>query len=528
MATTINVTPNATGTAATLSFAYDKDAVEWVKGFAGRSFDGTRKCWTVPLSSKNVERMIAGAKQYAIDTSRLTAAREQAQQSIAASQSLDSNFCVRDGLLGTLRPYQSAAVGYKQGRRAVYIGDEMGLRKTISALAIVHHENGYPACVFSPAVVATNWRAEAKAWLGDGIRVQLLTSAKTEVDPGADIVIASYGSAHNTSVQTSTFATVICDEAHFVKNSQSKRAQAVSAVAAKAESLIMLSGTPLTNKPRDLYAQLELMGLAGYGKEFGGFKQFATRYCGGEETKYGFKADGATNMSELAERMRATCYIRRVKEQVLTELPDLQRQTISVDIAAEFKRELSAIKNSIIKEQPGAVLSALTKSMAVLGRAKVSAALDFIEDCDDKLIVFSSHVDVQRALLDGLHEKEIGHVHILGDDSMSARDVAVTAFQSDASVRVVVCSTLAASVGITLTAASTVLFVEQDFTAAVLDQAEARAHRMGQKNAVNAVYLVARHEIDEELAGLIAHKRRVAHKLAEPVTGDLLRVFGSK
>jgi len=172
-----------------------------------------------------------------------------------------------------------------------------------------------------------------------------------------------------------------------------------------------------------------------------------------------------------------------------------------------------------------AALKAMTDEMVAVGKGKIEAAGQFMEDfaeSGNKLIVFSNLREVQQGLLQKARELGVPTVHILGDDSSEKRDQAVQAFQTDPRVKFAVCSLKAAGVGITLTAASDVLMVEQDWTPANLDQAEDRAHRMGQKNAVNVTVLVMQDTIDDSLREVIDGKRKVASDLSQPVMAEVL------
>ncbi|MBU2833001.1 DEAD/DEAH box helicase [Acidithiobacillus ferriphilus] len=520
-----------------MSFPYSADDLNFVKNqFDGRQYDGRSRSWLVPVTDGNLEKIRANHGRFGEVEAVLRRLQQSRAAAVEASQAFAATeaFKLRPGLSGALRPYQQAGVEFITGHaeNKAYIGDEMGLGKTITALATIHQEQAYPALVVCPAVVVGNWKREANTWLPDK-QVQIIKSGKDKIDPKADIVVASYALAGVAAGHK--FAQVVCDEAHYLKNQKAKRTETVVAIAKAAPRRLLLSGTPVTNKPQDLFAQLEVLDVTGQGKPLGSFFQFATRYCAGRQGRYGFEADGATNLDELSQRLRAGTYLRRDKAQVLTELPEKQRQFIPVGIPADTKRRIKEVEAEYRVAQkahvPGAALKAMTDEMVAVGLGKIEAAGAFMEDFAEtgkKLIVFSNLREVQQGLLQKARDLGVPTVHILGDDSSEKRTQAVESFQKDPKIQFAVCSLKAAGVGITMTAASDVLMVEQDWTPANLDQAEDRAHRMGQKNAVNVTYLVMENTVDETLKQVIEAKRGVASDLSQPVKAEVLAKWDAK
>ena len=513
-------------------FKYDPDLLDFVKTeFAGRQWDAATKSWLVPATDRNIAKIRENPGRFAGRFNELLErVRAERAAKIERSQAFHptEGFVLRSGLGGELRPYQKAGVEFitQHAKGKAYVGDEMGLGKTITALAAIHHEQAYPALVVCPAVVVGNWKQEAEKWL-PGKSVQILKTGKDTVDPKADIVIASYALAG--VAKGHRFEQIVCDEAHYLKNQKSQRTKTVAEIAKATPRRLLLSGTPVTNKPKDLFAQLEIVDVAGKGKPFGSFFAFATQYCGGQHGRYGFEADGATNIEELNQRLRDSVYLRRDKAQVLTELPEKQRQILLVGIPPETKKRIREIEKEYDRDKEnrvlGAEIKAMTSEMVAVGLGKIDAAAEYLEDFAEtgkKLIVFANLREVQQALLKKAGDMGIPHVHILGDDSAEDRTRAVQSFQTDPKVQFAICSLKAAGVGVTLTAASDVLMVEQDWTPANLDQAEDRAHRMGQKNSVNVVYLVMQGTIDQKLSEVIEHKRKISADLSKPVMNDVL------
>jgi SWI/SNF-related matrix-associated actin-dependent regulator of chromatin subfamily A-like protein 1 len=233
---------------------------------------------------------------------------------------------------------------------------------------------------------------------------------------------------------------------------------------------------------------------------------------------------GNAALERLHWHLRSHCYVRRLKADVLPQLPPKRQVPIPVELSNETEYRL-AERDLIawLQSQPLELRSLETKIAAALrnerlvqlnhlrrlaGRGKLQASLAWIADfleSGEPLVVFADHVEVQHALVDRFPEA----VHVLGHDNATERDAAVMAFQRDGGPQLIVCSLRAAGQGITLTRASNVAFLELDWTPARLAQAEDRCHRIGQADAVTAWYLLAPETIDETMAELLEHKRGV-------------------
>ena len=285
----------------------------------------------------------------------------------------------------------------------------------------------------------------------------------------------------------------VFDEAHRLKEAKSQRTQAARKLAGQAaedQLVLFLTGTPVLNRPRELVQPLLMLGVLS--DEPGAkltSRWFLNRFCWD-----GQGYNGAQHTDELATFLRS-CMIRRTKAQVLTELPAKQRVELWSELSPEGRRAFDALAIEIVKRYRRTnklTIQDLTALRRAASAAKAMDALawarDFLDTTDEKLIVFAHHIETQHALIDGLRKDGHEVVSILG----SQRDVEEhkARFQ-EGTARVIVCSLLAAGVGHTLTAASTVLMVEPDWTPGINVQAEDRAHRIGQLNAVTVYYMLA-------------------------------------
>jgi SWI/SNF-related matrix-associated actin-dependent regulator 1 of chromatin subfamily A len=455
--------------------------------------------------------------------------REQHAQAaglVALSAATDAPLAV-PGLGGELKPFQRAGVSYLLNQRRAFLADEQGLGKTIEALAAIEADNAYPAVVVCPASLKLNWLRELERWLpgrsaraltGTGKTTALAGTGKTAAGTAhdADITVVNYDilAARLQELRTPAPRALVLDESHYCKNAAAKRTQAVQRLAAAvpADGLVLaLTGTPVMNRPPELIAQLRILGRLG---DFGSGAQFGRRFRGPDAHL------------RLHWHLRARCFVRRLKADVLPQLPAKTRAVVPIELDNEpeyrlAERDVVAWLQSQpldLGELDAKVAAALRAERLVrlnalkllAARGKLHAALSWIHDflsSGERLVVFARHREIQRALL----ERFPAALHILGEDGHAARDASLRAFQEPDSAgnQLIVCSIEVAGQGLTLTRSSNVAFLELDWTPAKHDQAEDRCHRIGQQDAVNVSYLLAASTIDETIATLLERKRAV-------------------
>jgi SWI/SNF-related matrix-associated actin-dependent regulator 1 of chromatin subfamily A len=413
---------------------------------------------------------------------------------------------------GELAPFQWAGVHYVLGARRAFIADEQGLGKTVEALAALEADGAFPAIVVCPASLKLNWQRETAHWLAHR-SVAVLEGRGIGPRP-ADITILNYEivAAHREALARMGPKALVVDESHYVKNPQAKRTQAMRRLAAAVAPdglRLALSGTPVLNHAEELVSQLRVIGRL---EDFGSGAQFSRKFR------------GELSEERLHWHLRRRCFVRRLKSEVLPQLP-AKRQVV-VPVALSNEREYRLAEEDVIawlREQPldlrelKARIAATLRAerLAQLGtlqrlaaRGKLAAALSWIHDfleSGEPLVVFARHIEVQEAVLARFPDA----AHLLGKDSITARDAAVAAFQSEGGPQLLIGATRVAAQGITLTRASNVAFLELEWTPAMHDQAEDRCHRIGQRDAVTAWYLLAADTIDETMAALIQRKRGI-------------------
>jgi len=476
-----------------------------------------------PALAARLRELIAAHPEIRVDDAAdrrlrsLEADRERAEATVALSRAHDAPLQI-EGLGGELRPFQRAAVAYVLAQRRTFLADEQGLGKTIEALAALHADGAFPAAVVCPASMKLVWARECERWLA-GRSVAVVHGRgeqgwQSSGADGADIVLCNYDilEAHAARLAARGLRAVVFDESHYCKDPRRKRTKAAIDLAegvAQDGLRLALTGTPIINRPKDIVAQLRLIGrLADFGSGAGLGRRFR----------------GAKALDRLHWNLRAHCYVRRTKADVLPQLPAKRFAGVPIELdnAAEYRlaeqdviawlrtqpldlRTLQARVAAALRAEQLARLNYLRRLAA---RGKLRAAIAWVEDfiaSGEPLVVFAHHREVQRALVD----RFAGAAHVLGDDELAARATAVDDFQRPDGPPLIVCSLHAASQGITLVRASNVAFLELDWTPARHDQAEDRCHRIGQRDAVTAYYLLASETIDDEMASVLQRKRAV-------------------
>jgi SWI/SNF-related matrix-associated actin-dependent regulator 1 of chromatin subfamily A len=444
---------------------------------------------------------------------RLRREHDAAIEDVRRSRAHDGPaLAIEDRLGGELRPFQRAGVAYVLWSRRCFLADEQGLGKTVEALAALEADDAYPAVVVCPASLKLNWRREIEHWLPH--RSVTVVSGTSGTHKAADIVVLNYEivHAHRARLGLRTPKALVLDESHYVKNPRAKRTQAVRRlVGALAQDALRLNltGTPVMNHPEELISQLRVLGRL---EEFGSGAKFARRF------------QGAGAEERIHWHLRRSCFVRRLKVDVLPQLP-AKRQVV-VPVALENEREYRLAEKDVVqwlREQPLDLSELEAKVAATLraerlaqlntlrrlaARGKLGPALAWIHDfleSDEALVVFAGHREVQDLLIERFPDA----LHLIGRDSVEQREAAVQAFQEGHGPQLIVCATRVAGQGITLTRASNVAFLDLEWTPAMHDQAEDRLHRIGQRDAVTAWYLLAAETIDETMIELIARKRGI-------------------
>jgi len=403
------------------------------------------------------------------------------------------------------------------------LADEMGLGKTIQSIAwlIESKRPVYPAIIIVPASVKWNW--ERELMVHAGLHSQVIEGTKvprTSMMSPPDILIINY------DILKSWFSylyklkpkTIILDEVHYCKNPSAQRTKLVAQLAYKTQNVIGLSGTPLTNRPSELWPILHIIDPEKYPTK--SWFQFAQRYCNPKRTPWGWDFSGAARLPELHKRLKKTLMIRRLKKDVLKELPEKARYIIPINIHS--RKEYEYARDHLImwiaqKYGKGRARKAL-KAQAFLkvsylkrlaAKLKFREALKWIEnmseETDEKMILAAIHKPAIKAL----RKKFPNSVVIDGSVTGKKRQQAVDQFQNNPKTRYLIGNIQAAGVGITATAATIGVVAEFPWTPGELSQLEGRNHRFGQKKKVAWYYLVGKNTIEMRLCELLQTKQGI-------------------
>lgn len=525
-----------------MSFGYDRVMVQSVKQVPGVTWDNKTHSWRAPITSiAEVVKWADTFKQPVPEDVRqmLTEVNNSMSELSNASRQTDAELEVA-GL--PLLPYQRAGVAYASNARRTFIADEMGLGKTLQAIATLEHvPDSYPAVVVCPATLVLNWKAEYGRWLPHRT-VKVVTDRK-EFPSDYDVVVIGYSNISNWEKQLLNHKSYVFDESHYCKTPTAQRTKSAVKIAKSAPKdgiVLCLTGTPVTNRPAEYASQLNIIGKL---DKFGGEWGFYRRYCGAFKDKWGqWHLDGHSNLDELNERLRSTCYIRRTKEQVLTELPPVLHNPVLVDGTAaglkEYKKaetdiveylmqrakeialELGLNPNSAavvakIKAESNQHLVRLSVLRRLSAKAKMPAIKEWVESrvADGKKVVIAAH---HRDVVDEL-ALAFGNLRIQGGMDIGDIEEQKRKFMElpCEEAPVIVLSIQAAKTGHNLQIAQDVLFVELPWTPADVDQTYSRCHRLGQKSSVTATYLLCDGTIDEDIYSLIERKRGVVNQAVD-------------
>ena len=415
-----------------------------------------------------------------------------------------------------LRPYQIEGVEklieLTEKRKAAILADEPGLGKTIQVAEFINRTRPRgPVLIVCPASLRLNWRKELSAWM---------TWEPFSID------VASYEAVAARTITLSSLYTmyslVVFDEAHYLKNPSAKRTKACLAL--EAEVKLFLTGTPVVNRPMDLFPILQAIGTKWTKQEYG------KRYCNGHLTqirwkprKFAWDFSGASHTEELNATLRKHCMVRRTKAEVLTELPAKIRQLIELDIPHGESKSLREAVNRMFEGMKSAAenlnelkqiaFEELAKARLDNAKHKLPYVVSYLNDLleeESQVVVFAHH----REIIDALADEIPGSVKLYGGMTDRQKDAAVSAFQSG-KAPVFVGQIQAAGVGLTLTSARTVLFAELDWVPGNIIQAEDRCHRLGQTDTVRVIHLVAKDSVDARMVHALVDKQNIIEKVTK-------------
>ncbi|KAL2978097.1 hypothetical protein AAZX31_13G100600 [Glycine max] len=498
-------------------FQYDQVVIAAFRRIPRSSWNAKERLWIFPLSSlSEAEKVIGEIPGYNVQVDNLDPLVQRAIVAASAVPDLQDRYHkIPSFIESKLLPFQREGVRFilQHGGR-VLLADEMGLGKTLQAIAVASCvQDSWPVLIIAPSSLRLQWASMIQQWLNipssdilivlsqnggsnrGGFNI-VSSSAKSSIHLDGLFNIISYDLVPKLQnmLMTCNFKVVIADESHFLKNAQAKRTTASLPVIKKAQYALLLSGTPALSRPIELFKQLEAL----YPDVYRNVHEYGNRYCKG-----GFFGvyQGASNHEELHNLIKATVMIRRLKKDVLSQLPVKRRQQVFLDLAGKDMKQINAlfrelemvkakIKAAKSQEEAESLKFAqknlINKIYTDSAEAKIPSVLDYVGTVIEK--------------------KKVGCIRIDGSTPAASRQQLVTDFQEKDSIKAAVLSIKAGGVGLTLTAASTVIFSELSWTPGDLIQAEDRAHRIGQVSSVNIYYLLANDTVDDIIWDVVQNK----------------------
>lgn len=486
--------------------------------------------------------------------------------------------------------YQRAGIAYSEGKSGILIADEMGLGKTIQAIGIANLNRSKRVLIISPASLKYNWEKELGIWLVEKRSIGVITSKRFPKD--RDIWIINYDilNKYRDELRSVEWDLLVCDESHYLKNDETARTKEVvggnimkpkldaegnkqytesgrikktrtKVTALEAKKKVFLTGTPVLNKPAELWTTVHYLRPDVFPDQW----SFWNMFCDYKRDNFGrVDVSGSSNSNQLQILLRSNLMVRRMKKDVLKDLPPKTRQVIEIDpldaglsptelkqlkVAMESetlwsdtnKSALDKLKEVTERAEVTGDMQGYARQIASLkeaaripfydmarvrkevARAKIPLMTRFIEskmEEQDKLIVFVHHHDVAIALYERFRDNSVRITGQITDPAK--RQEAADRFQTDPNIKLIICTIKAAGVGFTLTAAYNVIFLELDWVPANLLQAEDRAHRIGQKERVIIQHFLLKGSIDARMAAKIVAKQNVADAILDDAKRELL------
>ncbi|XP_011787690.1 PREDICTED: SWI/SNF-related matrix-associated actin-dependent regulator of chromatin subfamily A-like protein 1 [Colobus angolensis palliatus] len=504
---------------------YSQDLIALFKQMDSRRYDVKTRKWSFLLEEHS--KLIAKVRclpQVQLDPLPTTLTLAFASQLKKTSLSLTPDVPEADlsevdpKLVSNLMPFQRAGVNFaiaKGGR--LLLADDMGLGKTIQAICIAaFYRKEWPLLVVVPSSVRFTWEQAFLRWL-PSLRpdcINVVVTGKDRLTAGL-INIVSFDLLSKLEKQLKTpFKVVIVDESHFLKNSRTARCRAAMPVLKVAKRVILLSGTPAMSRPAELYTQI----IAVKPTFFPQFHAFGLRYCDAKRMPWGWDYSGSSNLGELKLLLEEAVMLRRLKSDVLSQLPAKQRKIVVIApgrINARTRAALDAAamemttKDKTKQQQKDALILFFNRTAEAKIPSVIEYILDLLESGREKFLVFAHHKVVLDAITQELERKHVQHIRIDGSTSSAEREDLCQQFQLSERHAVAVLSITAANMGLTFSSADLVVFAELFWNPGVLIQAEDRVHRIGQTSSVGIHYLVAKGTADDYLWPLIQEKIKV-------------------
>jgi len=405
----------------------------------------------------------------------------------------------------TLYPHQEEAKQFLLANRRCILADAPRVGKTLpTAAAALQH---LPAIVVCPAIAKTVWEAAFNK-LDPSIPVRIISGKKqaAELITGG-VTIVNYDILSSVT-DYAGIKTVVFDECHRIKNHKAARTKAAMLMMKKIDRVYALSGTPIPNRPIELWPILHGLGIYR-----GGWFDFAARYAKMWSAPWGLDVSGASNIPELKALMRPSV-LRRKKEDVFVDYKEPQVSLITFDLPVD-KVEQTFDADALVAN-PNAILAfeGLAEIMREAGMRKIKPAAEFIDDLlqsGEPVVVFAHHKDVVHGLVEQL--KAHKPVVVVGDTPSAKRNENIAAFQAG-KTKVIVGNIAAMSEGVDLSTADTIVFVECTWSTSALEQASSRVENITKNGIKPVIYLLTiRASLDHNVLAKVLKKQNIVNQI---------------
>lgn len=546
-----------------VTFPYDTRKNSAINEIHGSWWNETKRCWVVPRRKQGeLKRLVARFNKGHKDMGLLPSQLGFEMEGCVADKTLPK-LTIEIPLKKTMREYQADGVAYGIEKKRTLIGDQQGLGKTIQAIAMIVAQKSFPCLVICKSSLVLNWEKEIKEWTYERPMV-FRDSVKTSwpvyfQSHFCQFGIVSYDSLKKYFVsgfkepgegevfmvkhimyrsEISVFKSVIVDESHYIKDEKVMRTKLTVGLCLRRESVYLLSGTPVLNKPEELYPQLVALGISHH---FGSKANFKALYGNNNPRQ-------KEALPYLNYLLHKHGYYRRLKSEVATDIPPKTRQVIlcEIDNREEYdlaeknfrkflEERLMMTGGQIDRALRAEALVQMMRLREISARGKLKDAYQWMEDLleqGEKVVIFGHHKEITRALAQ--YRPDIT-VRLCGSADRETINRRKERFQTDPSIQTIVCSLFADSEGHTLTAASNVGLLEFPWTFAKAEQAEDRVHRIGTQYPVTASYFLGSRTIDRKIYKLIMSKKDIhdlvtgtEEEVENRVVDNLISLFNQK
>lgn len=399
----------------------------------------------------------------------------------------------------------------------VLLSDEVGLGKTAQVCVYLKRNPDLKKIlIICPSGLRLNWKKELELW-GVDLNAKIINGFKDRL-PKSGITIMSYNVVYNyyNDIEDMNYDILICDESQALIHESSQRTKAVKYATRGIEKIIMISATPLTSRPKNLFTQLNILSPEIFNTQY----EFLTKYCNGRIDPTG---KGCTNADQLHRILSSTMMIRRKRKDVIDQLPEKTYQVIPIQINQSFRNEYEFAKKEIIsyikenygntaanRARFGETMVRMEHLKQIAVNAKMDDGIEYIRtitESGEPVVVFATHKFVIERLCE---EFKDSCLKIDGSLSVKQKQANIDQFQKDGNIMVMACNIQAGGVGVTLTRSSHIVFLQYPWTPGEIIQGIGRIDRIGQKSmSLTIHYVIADNTIDEIICNILDKKSRV-------------------